>query len=182
MAKQFDVLNADHLEFIKKQKMFFVASAPLDAAGRVNISPKGYDSIHIVDQSTLQWVDLGGSGVESLAHARENGRMTIMFCAFEGAALILRLYGQAQAITFDDPGFDDALKNFAGIERARAVFTLNITRVQESCGWGVPFYDFAKERDQLHRAHAHHSLDEWKEHRRASNQKSIDGLPGLLAE
>jgi len=180
MAKTYDCLNDKHLEFIRNQKIFFVATAPLSADGSVNLSPKGYDSLKVLDESTIVWVDLGGSGVETLAHLRENGRITLMFCAFEGAANILRVYGRGEAIAFDDPGFDDLMQRFPAFDRARSVVRIKIDRVADSCGWGVPFYEFKGERDQLRRWAGNRPLDEWKEHRYAANAASVDGLPGLV--
>jgi len=179
MSKVFDRLEEKHIEFIKKQKMFFVATAPNADDGHVNVSPKGYDSFRIVNDTCVEWVDLGGSGIETQAHLQENGRITLMFCAFEGAANILRIYGRGVAVDFDHPDFDSALAAFPAFDRARAVIRINITRVADSCGWGVPFYEYKSERDQLRRWADNKPLDEWRERRYASNAESIDGLPGL---
>ena len=179
MGKSYDSLNDRHVEFIRKQKMFFVATAPLSPDGMVNVSPKGYDSLNIIDGNTVAWLDLGGSGIETFAHLRENGRITLMFCAFEGSANILRIYGEGAVVGFDDPGFDEQMKQFPGFSRARAVVTIKVRRVSDSCGWGVPFYAFKGERDQLQRWIDDKPLEEWRERRYASNEKSIDGLPGL---
>jgi len=181
MAKTFDRLDASLIDFIRRQKLFFVATAPLGADGCVNVSPKGYDSLAIVDDHTLAYVDLGGSGIETHAHLRENARITLMFCAFEGAANILRVYGRGESVTFDEPGFDDRMKLFPAFERARGVITIHITRVADSCGWGVPFFDYRGERDQLKRWVAARPDDEWATARYASNARSIDGLPGLVS-
>ena len=179
MGKSYDALNDKHIEFIRQQKMFFVATAPLSEDGMVNVSPKGYDSLAIIDANTVAWLDLGGSGIETFAHLRENGRITLMFCAFEGAANILRIYGEGEATGFDDPGFEDQMALFPAFSRARAVIRVRISRVSDSCGWGVPFYEFRGERDQLRRWADDKPLEEWRERRYASNEKSIDGLPGL---
>ncbi len=179
MGKTYERLDTNLTAFIKAQKIFFVATAPLSGEGSVNLSPKGYDSLVVLDDQTVAYVDLGGSGAETLAHVRENGRITLMFCAFEGAANILRLYGQGRATALDEPGFGDLLALFPSFERARAVITVNITRIADSCGWGVPFYDFKCERDQLRHWVDHGSFEEWADRRYASNAKSIDGLPAL---
>jgi hypothetical protein len=179
MAAVYDHLNDKLTDFIRRQKLFFVATAPLSAEGSVNLSPKGYDSLTIIDPKTVAYADLGGSGIETHAHLRENGRITLMFCAFEGPAMILRLYGRAESCAFDEPGFAEKMKLFPGFERARAVITVRLTRIADSCGWGVPFFDFKGERDQLRRwvdARPHH---EWAARRYESNAASIDGLPGL---
>lgn len=180
MADISDRLSDKQRDFIRAQKMFFVATAPLAADGSVNVSPKGYDSFKIIDDHTVAYVDLGGSGIETHAHVRENGRLTIMFCAFEGAPNILRLYGRGEAIAFDDPGFAEALAQFPDFPRARGVITLHITRVMDSCGWGVPFFDFKGERDQLRRWAEHKPLEEWKDTRYQRNALTVDGQPGLI--
>lgn len=166
--------------FIRAQKMFFVATAPMAASGHVNVSPKGYDSFAILNDLEVAYLDLGGSGIETQAHVQENGRITIMFCAFEGPANILRLYGEGEAIDFDHPDFPELMKLFPGYDRARAVIRIKITRIQDSCGWGVPFYEFKGEREQLKRwVDNIESDDEWRRRRYDRNGESIDGLPGL---
>lgn len=180
MAKSYDLLNDQHIEFIRKQKLFFVATAPLSPEGSVNLSPKGYDSIAILDNHTVAWIDLGGSGIETLAHLRENGRITLMFCAFEGAANILRIYGRGEAISFDDAEFPELMKLFPAFDRARAIIHIKVDRVSDSCGWGVPFFEFKEEREQLQRWVDNKPYEEWKEHRYKRNEKSVDGLPGLV--
>lgn len=185
MGKTYEKLDDKLISFIKAQKMFFVATAPLSGDGHVNVSPKGYDSFAVIDDTTVAWLDLGGSGIETMAHLKENGRITIMFCAFEGAANILRLYGEGEAVQLDDPRFPDLLKLFPGFEKARAIVTVKLERVSDSCGWGVPFYEFKGERDQLKRTWDH----AYEKHGAAvdakffeSNAVSIDGLPGMVRE
>ncbi|MEO1015216.1 MAG: pyridoxamine 5'-phosphate oxidase family protein [Pseudomonadota bacterium] len=180
MGDAYEALNEKHIAFIREQKLFFVATAPLSADGCVNLSPKGYDSLSVIDPHTLVWIDLGGSGIETLAHVRENARMTLMFCAFEGRANILRVYGRAEAISFDEPGFDDLIALFPQFDRARSIFRLKVSRVSDSCGWGVPFYEFKGEREQLRRWVGDKPAEEWREKRYAKNAESIDGLPGLV--
>jgi hypothetical protein len=179
MGKTYDRLDETLTEFIRSQKMFFVATAPLSADGSVNLSPKGYDSFAIIDERTVAYLDLGGSGIETHAHVRENGRITLMFCAFEGAAKILRLYGRGETITFDEPGFAEAMTLFPAFERARGVVRLHITRIADSCGWGVPFFEYRGEREQLRRWVDARADDDWSERRYIANAHSIDGLPGL---
>lgn len=182
MGKIYEKLDDKLINFIEAQKMFFVATAPLDAEGHVNLSPKGYDAFKVIDEMTVAYLDLGGSGIETQAHIQENGRMTIMFCAFEGAPNILRLYGEGEAIQFDDPRFANLIKLFPNFEKARAIITLKISRIADSCGWGVPFYEFKGERDQLKRTwdHAYEQHgDAVGEHFYESNAKSIDGLQGM---
>ena len=179
MATVYDQLDEKLVGFIRRQKLFFVATAPLSADGSVNISPKGYDSLAIIDARTVAYVDLGGSGIETHAHLRENGRITLMFCAFEGAANILRLYGHGEKCSFDEPGIAEKMKLFPAFERARGVVTVKIRRVADSCGWGVPFFDYKGERDQLRRWVLSRTHEEWMERRYEANATSIDGLPGL---
>ncbi|HID36974.1 MAG TPA: pyridoxamine 5'-phosphate oxidase family protein [Ghiorsea sp.] len=180
MGNTFTKLDDKSIAFIKAQKMFFVATAPVGSDGHVNVSPKGYDCFKIIDANTVAYLDLGGSGIETLAHLKQNGRITIMFCAYEGKANILRLYGKGSAVSFDEPGFEDALALFPNFSRARSIITIKINRVADSCGFGVPFYDFVGERDQLMRSAHHRSESEWKEYRYMRNPKSIDGLEGLV--
>ncbi|MEZ5998278.1 MAG: pyridoxamine 5'-phosphate oxidase family protein [Hyphomonas sp.] len=180
MGKTYDKLDDRLIDFIRKQNMFFVATAPLSADGHVNVSPKGYDSFVVLGPDEVAYLDLGGSGIETQAHLQENGRITIMFCAFEGAANILRLYGKGEAIDFDHPDYERMLALFPAYDRARAVIRVKLTRVQDSCGWGVPFYDFKSDRDQLKRWADNNELDDagrqkWRDY----NAKSIDGLQGL---
>ncbi|MDZ4759677.1 MAG: pyridoxamine 5'-phosphate oxidase family protein [Alphaproteobacteria bacterium] len=181
MAKFYDSLNDKHVAFIMAQKMFFVATAPLWHAGRVNLSPKGYDSFRVIGPNRVVYADLGGSGAETLAHVRENGRITFMFCAFDGAPNILRLYGHGSVMQFNDPGFAEEIAKFPpGHERARDIIFADITQVQDSCGWAVPFYEFKGERDQLLRYIEHTELEVWHESRLTKNAKSIDGLTGMI--
>jgi hypothetical protein len=180
MSKIYEQLDDKLIDFIRRQKVFFVATAPLSAGGSVNVSPKGYDSLAIIDRRTVAYVDLGGSGIETHAHIRQNGRVTLMFCAFEGPANILRLYGRGQAVAFNEPGFVEQMKLFPSFERARGVVTIHVDRVADSCGWGVPYFDYRGERDQLRRWVDAKPYDEWAERRLSSNGLSIDGLPGLL--
>ncbi|MEO0882481.1 MAG: pyridoxamine 5'-phosphate oxidase family protein [Pseudomonadota bacterium] len=182
MGKMYDQITDKLESFIKAQKMFFVATAPMSGDGHVNVSPKGYDSFAILGPNEVAWLDLGGSGIETMAHLKENGRITIMFCAFEGPALILRLYGQGEAVQFDDPRFPALLEHFPGFDKARAIVTVKVTRIADSCGWGVPFMDFKEERDQLKRTwdHAYEKHgDVVDQGFFENNSESIDGLAGM---
>jgi hypothetical protein len=179
MAKVYEHLDDKLTDFIRRQKLFFVATAPLSADGCVNLSPKGYDTLAVIDPKTVAYADLGGSGIETHAHLRENGRITLMFCAFEGPAMILRLYGRGESCSFEEPGFVEKMQLFPGIQRARSVVTVHIERIADSCGWAVPFLDFNRERDQLQRWVDARSHEEWAAMLYESNTASIDGLPGL---
>lgn len=182
MGKIYDHLDDKLIAFIEAQKMFFVATAPLSADSHVNMSPKGYDSFKIIDGNTVAYLDLGGSGIETQAHVQENGRITIMFCAYDGPANIVRLFGKADVIDFGHPDYAEKLAWFPGFERARAIFIIKLDRIQDSCGWGVPFYEFKGERDQLQRyvENPNRTDQEWMDRRYEGNAESIDGLPGLV--
>ena len=181
MGKTYDRLDDKLKDFIARQKMFFVATAPLSGDGHVTVSPKGYDSFVVLDDLTVAWLDVGGSGIETMAHLKENGRITIMFCAYEGAANIVRLYGKGEAVQFDDPRFPDLLALFPAFDKARAIVTVKLDRISDSCGWGVPFMDFNAERDQLRRYddNPDKTADDWAKKYRTGNAKSIDGLTGV---
>ncbi len=167
--------------FIKAQKVYFVATAPLSDDGHINLSPKGYDSVTVLGPNEIAWLDVGGSGIETMAHLKENGRIVVMFCAFEGAPLILRLFGKGEAIQFDDPRFPDLLAKFPKFDKARAIVTVKLDRIQDSCGWGVPFMDFREERDQLKRYADNEKMtaEAWAEKYYTKNAESIDGLTGV---
>ena len=180
MAKTHEEITPKLAQFIGEQKMFFVASAPLSSDGHVNMSPKGYDSFKILGPKKVAYLDLGGSGVETISHLRENGRITFMFCAFNGAPNIVRLYGKGKATCFDDPGFDELAALFDHMPGIRSVIIVELDRIQDSCGYSIPFYEFKQERDQLLRAHSHLEQQAWRDRRYTRNQQSIDGLPGLI--
>lgn len=180
MSQVHDRLDDKLRAFIAEQKMFFIATAPLSGEGNVNVSPKGYDSLTVIDDQTIAYVDLGGSGVETIAHVRENGRITIMFCAMDGRPNILRLYGHGEVFTFDDPQFAELIALFPDFRRARAVVRVKLHRIADACGWGVPLFEYKGERDQLRRYVDHRTEEAWREKRYASNALSIDGLPGLV--
>jgi hypothetical protein len=173
-------LSEDLVAFIRAQKVFFVATAALGTEGHVNVSPKGYESLVVLDGRRVAWLDLGGSGAETLAHLRENGRITLMFCAFEGAAKIVRLHGKGRAVAFEEPEFGELKALFPAFERARAIVVVDVERISDSCGWGVPFLEFKAEREQLRRHVDHRPFAEWAERRYRANAVSIDGLPALV--
>lgn len=180
MGKIYTELDDKLIAFIKAQKMFFVASAPLAQDGHVNVSPKGYDTFRILDNKTVMFLDYGGSGIETHAHVLENGRMTLMFCAFDGKPNIVRLYGRGEVCAFHDAGYAEKLAMFPDFDRARAFITLHITRASDSCGFSIPFYEYKGERDQLIRSHTHKTVEDWQDYRYSKNGESIDGLPGLV--
>jgi len=166
--------------FIDAQRMFFVATAPLSAEGHVNVSPKGYASFARLDARRVAYIDLGGSGIETHAHLRENGRICLMFCAFEGDPLILRLYGAGCAHQYGTSGFEALRTHFPEIDvPVRGIIEVSVTRVQRSCGWAVPHYEYEGDRDLLRKHNAKRSQAAFMTRRIESNASSIDGLPGL---
>lgn len=165
--------------FIEAQRVFFVASAPLDAGGHVNLSPKGLDTFRILAPTTVAYVDFNGSGVETIAHLKENGRIVLMFCAFQGPPDILRLYGQGRVVEAHEAEFAALAASFPVYENARSIIVVEITRVKDSCGYGVPLFKYEGERTQLQAWARHRGPEGLKEYRAEKNRKSIDGLPGL---
>jgi hypothetical protein len=173
------VITPDIAESIGRQRMFFVATAPLTADGHVNLSPKGHDTLRVIDESTVCYLDLTGSGVETIAHLRENGRITIMLCAFEGNPNIVRLYGTGEAVTPDDARFADLAARFADMPGTRAVILVHVTKVTSSCGYAVPSYVYDGDRNRLHEWADARGIDGLVAYRASKNAASIDGLPGL---
>ncbi len=180
MAKQFPAFNARLTQFVAKQKIFFVASAP--ASGRVNLSPKGMDALRIISPDRLLWLNVTGSGNETAAHVRENGRMTIMWCAFEGAPLILRAYGTARTVHPGDPDWTELASQLPKIPGARQIFDLSVELVQTSCGMAVPYLDFNDERTQLREWADKKSSTELTDYWKTKNLRSIDGLETGMEE
>lgn len=179
MGKTFDRLNEDLQAFIRQQHVFFIATAPDDPSGRINLSPKGLDALRILDEHTVAYLDLIGSGIETVAHLRDNGRFTLLFCAFDGSPKILRLQGMGRAFEKGDEGFGRLAPLFPDHPGKRAVIVLEIDRIADSCGWGVPRYDYAGERTTLLDWAARTSDEDMRKAQLGYNIKSIDGLPGL---
>ena len=180
MAKQLKKISPVLEEFISKQKMFFVGTAASD--GRVNVSPKGMDTLRIVNPNRVIWLNSTGSGNESAAHILENPRMTIMFCAFEGAPMILRLYGTARAVHPRDAEWAELYAQFNPLTGARQIFVLEIDLVQTSCGMAVPFFDFVGEREQLTDYWKARSPEQLESYWQEKNTKSIDGKQTRIFE
>ena len=175
-------LNGHLRRFIRAQLMFFVATAAPD--GRVNVSPKGADSLRVVDDTHVRWLNLSGSGNETAGHLRQLNRMTLMFCAFDGDALILRLYGTAQVLHPADDGFAGAAADFPPMAGARQVFDVTVDAVQTSCGTGVPRMDFVGQRagEELLPFYAEMGEDGVRDYWRRKNLTTIDGAEtGLRA-
>jgi hypothetical protein len=184
MAKQFKQIEPFHREFVQKQRIFFNASAA--AEGHVNVSPRDGAALRVLDANTVVYLDQTGSGNETAAHLLANGRLTLMFCAFEGPPLILRLYGQGRILPRHSAEYADLLaSHFDNIEPpgARQIVSLDIDLVQSSCGFGVPLFEYASERDQLIRWAEAKGEDGLEKYWHQKNVRSIDGLPtGLFEE
>ena len=164
-------------KWIEKQPMYFNASAPLSNQGHINLSPRGLDSLRIVDPNQIAILDLTGSGNETACHLTENGRMTVMFCAFEGEPQILRLYGEGEVIAPGDRAWPDLRGLFADdIPGVRQIFRLLVTRVQTSCGYGVPLMEFLAQRERLVDWAAEKGEEGIQQYQKEKNCTSIDGL------
>lgn len=175
MGQRYESMSEKVQAFIAAQKIFFVATA--GAAGRVNLSPKGMDSLRVVDGNRVVWLNVTGSGNETAAHVLENGRMTLMFCSFEGDPMILRLYGSANVIHTRDSAWQELSALLPSQPGARQIFDMHVDLVQTSCGMAVPFFDYVGEREQL-KQWAEKKGDAgiqayWSE----KNQVSLDGKP-----
>lgn len=180
MGKTYEGIDDRLRHFIEAQHVFFVATAPLAADGRVNLSPKGLDSLRVIDRTTVAYLDYVGSGVETIAHVRENGRIVVMLCAFEGAPNIVRLHGRGEVLEPQDAAFADALALFGAPKAAvRAIVRVRLERITDSCGYGVPIYRYEGERTQLPAWAERKGDDGARRYQEAHNATSIDGLPGL---
>ena len=182
MADFFPALTDELTAFIRAQKMFFVASAPLSGEGHVNLSPKGADTMRVISPTEVAYLDLTGSGNETAAHVRENGRLTFMWCSYESKPLILRLYGKGRVIAHGSEEWGRLYPKFTPNPGARQIIVLNVELGQTSCGYAVPLYAFERHRG---------TLDKWAENKgpegiraywREKNRKSIDGLTTGIAE
>jgi Pyridoxamine 5'-phosphate oxidase len=167
-------------QFIEAQHVFFVASAPLDAAGHVNLSPKGLDTFRILGPTTVAYLDFNGSGVETIAHLKENGRIVLMFCAFQGPPNIFRLYGNGRVIEAHEAEFAALAESFPNQENLRSIILVELTRVTDSCGYGVPLFKYDGERTQLQAWARNRGPEGLKAYRQEKNRRSIDGLPGAV--
>jgi len=168
-------------DFIERQHVFFVATAPLDGSGHVNLSPKGLDTFRVVDEHTVAYLDLTGSGSETVAHLRENGRITVMFCAFDGPPNIVRLHGHGRYVTLHDDEFSSWSRTFEDFIGARGVVVVDVERVSDSCGYSVPFMSYDGDRDLLTSWSENRGPDGLARYRAEKNTRSIDGLPALDA-
>ena len=181
MADRFATLAPDLAQWWTEQAVFFVATAPSGAGGHVNLSPKGLDTFRVLADDRVAYLDLTGSGVETIAHVRENGRVTLMACAFSGNPRIARIYGRGTVHPVGTPGFAELAPEFTEIPGARAIIDVAIERVTTSCGYAVPVMDLVGDRARLIEWAEAKGDDGIVEYRASKNAVSIDGLPGLGA-
>lgn len=176
MGKMYDAISPEHDAFIAEQPLFFVASAPLTQTGHVNLSPKGLDTFRIIDPNTVMYLDLTGSGNETAAHVTENGRLTLMFCAFTGHPKILRLYCRGRSVGRESREWDELLARFPAYPGVRQIIVGHVESVQSSCGFAVPLMTLDRQRDQLPRWADAKGDEALVEYRRTRNAVSLDGL------
>jgi len=178
MAKTYPTIYDKLVRWLDAQKIFFVATAPLSPHGHINCSPKDGASFRILDEQTVAYLDLTGSGVETIAHLKENGRIVLMFCAMEGPPKIVRLHGHGEPIDPKHPDFETMRALFKDRHGLRAFIRIRLTRISDSCGFGVPLYEFRGERSQLKEWAERKGEDSLAVYRQTKNGCSIDGLPG----
>ena len=179
MGKEYTEIDSGIQRWMKRQHVFFVSTAPLQAGGHVNCSPKGLDSLVVLTPTRLAYADLGGSGIETVAHVKENGRITLMMCAFDGPPRIYRFYGMGSVLEPHDEGFADLVAKFPKLPSVRNVVVIDVAHIADSCGFGVPMYEFRKQRDSFDNYMSDKDEEYLQKVRRERNATSIDGLKGL---
>ncbi len=178
MGKIHETINDTMKEFLENSPVFFVATAP--KSGHINVSPKGLDSFRVISPTQVAYLDFTGSGIETIAHLKENGRITFLFTAFSGNPNIIRLYGNARPVLSSDPEFSELAKHFAGnIAGARSIIVADLTRISDSCGFGVPLMDFVGQRSEMPDWLAKKGEEGLAKYRAEKNVESIDGLAGI---
>jgi hypothetical protein len=179
LGKTYASIDERLAKTIQEQHVFFVATAPLDARGNLNLSPKGLDSFRILGPLTVAYLDLVGSGVETIAHLKENGRIVLMFCKFQGPPNTVRIHGMGRVVEPNAPEFAAVAEKFPAYDSTRAIIVVNITRISSSCGFGVPLMKFEGDRQQLMAWAERKGAEGLKVYKQEKNRRSIDGLPGL---
>jgi hypothetical protein len=179
MGKTYDAIESDMAAFLGAQHVFFVATAPMASDGHVNLSPKGGDTFRVLDPRTVAYLDLTGSGIETIAHVRENGRIVLMFCAFAGPPKIVRLHGRGAVVEPYDPEYAGLVALFPPNLGARAVIRVSVERISDSCGYAVPLYAYEGDRDVLDKWADRKGEEGLAQYRAAKNATSLDGLKGL---
>lgn len=181
MGKTYSAIDDAIKQFIERQPLFFVGSAPLDPNGHVNISPKGLDTFRVLGPKTVAYLDLTGSGIETVAHVKENGRIVLMFCALEGPPKIVRLYGQGRVVEPNHAEFSPLQACFPAHEGIRSIIVAELTDIADSCGFGVPLFQYKGQREQHQDWARKIGPESIKEYQRKNNERSRDGLPGISA-
>jgi len=182
MGQTFAKIPDEFVGWFEEQRVFFVATAPADPETHINVSPRGLDTFRILDAKRVAWLDLTGSGVETIAHLKADeagGRITLMFCAFEGSPRIVRLYGRGKVREPGDSAYDELRPRFPELPGARAVIDVAVDRVSSSCGFGVPLMEFMGGREELVESARRKGEAKMAAYRARKNTESIDGLPGL---
>jgi len=179
MGKLFEEITPEIRSWLAEQRMFFVATAPTATTGLVNCSPKGMDTFRVLGPKEVGYLDLTGSGVETAAHLQQNGRIVLMFCAFDGPPKIVRFHGLGEYCTPGSPRFEEVAKDFYILPGTRGIVRCKALRISDSCGFSVPLYEFKEERDTLVRWAESKGPNGLKEYQSNRNATSIDGLPGL---
>jgi hypothetical protein len=183
VVKLHDSITPKLRTWIEAQHLFFVATSPLAAGGHINLSPRGTPGTFVViDEHTVAWLDLTGSGAETIAHLRENGRIVIMFCGFEGPPQIVRLHGRGRVVVPLQSEWASFAGHFPDKLGARAIVVVDVTRVSDSCGYSVPLFEFVGDRDLLDRWSENKGEEKLEAYREAKNSESIDGLPALHSD
>lgn len=178
MAEFFDRITPEHRAFVARQPVFFVATAAADA--RINLSPKGMDSFRVLDDRRVAYLDVGGSGNETSAHLLADGRITVMFCAFDRTALIMRFYGRGTPVLPQDARWAELASCFTLLPGTRQIFEVAVDQVQTSCGWAVPLMTLDRERDTLSKFHRKYTPEQELGFFKHENARSIDGLPARV--
>jgi Pyridoxamine 5'-phosphate oxidase len=181
MGNFFASITDRHKEFIESQHLFFVSTAPLNGGGHITLSPTGLDSFRILSNNKVAYMDIVGSGNETSAHILENGRITFMFCAFGGPPNILRLYGKGHTVLPVDTEWPELSSNFILLPSTRQIIVAAIFKVQTSCGFGVPYYNYTGERDHAHKWADKKGAEGLEEYKKEKNLLSLDGLPTALS-
>ena len=183
MAQTFEKIPDEFVDWIEGQPVFFVATAPADPGTHVNVSPRGLDTFRVIDANRVAWLDLTGSGVETIAHLKAGGeaagRITLMFCAFDSPARVVRLYGRGTVHEPDDDAHDGLRRRLPDLPGSRAVVDVAVDRVSSSCGFGVPLMELVGPREELVASARRKGPEKMAAYRARKNAASIDGLPGL---
>ena len=179
MGKTHPIINQAIADWIKDQKIFFVSTAPLDEGGWINCSPKGMDSLRVLDEKSLAYLDLTGSGIETSAHLKENGRIVLMMCAFDGPPRIMRFHGKGVTHWKGSPDYDRLISLFEEYPGARSIIEINVERIGDSCGYSIPLMNYSGERDTLVKWAEKKGESGIEEYQAQKNARSIQGLPGV---